>query len=177
MAEAHVYSNCRAHAHMTHPHICIFIMVIRVALNTLHLPSSVHTDCCSAENLAPNYHVSQQKTTMLQHEKTTNRQNIVRRRCRQENKAEHNNLHVRDMVLMRNDKWSNKLSSAFSHKPIVVIDIRVTAVTAADDKHTVRRNTYRFKKVLDPVPCFKLKKLVVEKSMSLLGQSCRQHRL
>ena len=50
------------------------------------LPSSVHTDCCSADNLAPNYHVSQQKTTMtteqfmLQHEKTTNRQNRAKRR-------------------------------------------------------------------------------------------------
>ena len=50
------------------------------------LPSSVHTDCCSAENLAPNYHVSQHKTTMtteqvmLQHEKTTNRQNSAKRR-------------------------------------------------------------------------------------------------
>ena len=53
--------------------------------NTL-LPSSVRTDCCSAENLAPNYHVSQQKTTMttdqfmLQHEKTTNRHNSAKRR-------------------------------------------------------------------------------------------------
>ena len=50
------------------------------------LPSSANTDCCSAENLAPNYHVSQQKTTMttdqfmLQHEKTTNRQNSAKRR-------------------------------------------------------------------------------------------------
>ena len=59
------------------------------------------------------------------------------------------------MVLMRNDKRSNKLSSAFSHKPMVVTDVRGTAVTAADDKHTIRRNTSRFKKVLDPLPCFK----------------------
>ena len=43
MAEAHVYSNSRAHAHMTHQHICIFIMVIHVALNTLQLlPSSIN---------------------------------------------------------------------------------------------------------------------------------------
>ena len=91
------------------------------------------------------------------------------------NKAEHNNLHVGDMVLMRNDKRSNKLSSAFSHKPMVVTDVRGTAVTAADDKHTIRRNTSRFKKVLDPLQWFK--EMGVEKSMSLLGQSCRQHRM
>ena len=71
------------------------------------------------------------------------------------NKAEHNNLHVGDMVLMRNDKRSNKLSSVFSNKPMVVTDVRGTAVTAADDKHTIRRNTSRFKNALDPLPCFK----------------------
>ena len=38
---------------------------------------------------------------------------------------------------------------------MVVTDVRGTAVTAADDKHTIRRNTSRFKKVLDPLPCFK----------------------
>ena len=92
------------------------------------------------------------------------------------NKAGHNNLHVGDMVLMHNDKRSNKLSSAFSHKPMFVTDIRGTAVTAVDDNHSIRQNTSRFNKVLDPLPCFK-NKLVVEKSMSLLGQSCRQHRL
>ena len=59
------------------------------------------------------------------------------------------------MVLMRNDKRSNKLSSAFSHKPMYVKDIRGTAVTAVDDNHSIRRNTSRFKKVLDPLPCFK----------------------
>ena len=58
------------------------------------------------------------------------------------------------MVLMRNDKRSNKLSSAFSHKHMAVTDVRGTAVTAADDNHTIRRNTSRFKKVLDPLPCF-----------------------
>ena len=68
------------------------------------------------------------------------------------NKAEHNNLHVGDMVLMRNDKRSNKLSSAFSHKPMFVTDIRGTAVTAVDDNHSIRRNTSRFKKVLEPLP-------------------------
>ena len=38
---------------------------------------------------------------------------------------------------------------------MVVTDVRGTAVTAADDKHKIRRNTSRFKKVLDPLPCFK----------------------
>ena len=56
---------------------------------------------------------------------------------------------------MCNDKRSNKLSSALSHTPMVVTDARGTAVTTADDKHTIRRNTSRFKKVLDPQPCFK----------------------
>ena len=37
-----------------------------------------------------------------------------------------------DMVLMGKDKRSNKMSSAFSQKPMVVTDIRGTAVTAAD---------------------------------------------
>ena len=35
-----------------------------------------------------------------------------------------------------------------------VTDIRGTAVTAVDDNHSIRRNTSRFKKVLDPLPCF-----------------------
>ena len=59
------------------------------------------------------------------------------------------------MVIMRNDKRSNKLSSAFSHKPMVVTEIRGTAVTTADDNHPIRRNTSHFKKILDPLPCFK----------------------
>ena len=54
-----------------------------------------------------------------------------------------------------NDKWSNKLSSAFSHKPMVVTDIRGIAVTAADENHTIRRKPSRFKKILAPLPCFK----------------------
>ena len=69
------------------------------------------------------------------------------------NKAEHNNLHVGDMVLMRNDKPSNKLSSPFSHKPMFATDIRGTALTAVDDNHSIRRNTSRFRKILDPLPC------------------------
>ena len=36
-----------------------------------------------------------------------------------------------------------------------VTDIRGTAVTAVDDNHSIRQNTSRFKKVLDPLPCFK----------------------
>ena len=59
------------------------------------------------------------------------------------------------MVLMRNDKRSNKLSIAFGHKPMFVTDIRGTAVTAVDDNHSIRRNTSRLKKVLDPLPCVK----------------------
>ena len=96
------------------------------------------------------------------------------------NKAEHNNLHMRDMVLMRNDKRSNKLSSAFSHKPMVVTDARGTAVTAADDKHTIRAIASGEILLVSrrySIHCCVLKKWVVEKSMSLLGQSCRQHRL
>ena len=59
---------------------------------------------------------------------------------------------------------------------MVVTDVRGTAVTAADDKHTIRRNTSRFKKVLDPVPCFK-EMGGGEIDVPILGQSCRQHRL
>ena len=68
------------------------------------------------------------------------------------NRAAHNDLHVGDTVLMRNDKRSNKLSTPFSHKPMVVTDAQGTAITAADDNHTVPRNTSRFKKMLDPLP-------------------------
>ena len=53
------------------------------------------------------------------------------------NKADHNNLHVGDTVLTRNDKRSNKLSSAFSHEPMFVTDIRGTVVTAVDDNHAL----------------------------------------
>ena len=63
------------------------------------------------------------------------------------NRAAHNDLQVGDTVLMRNDKRSNKLSTQFSQKPMVVTDIQGTAITAADDNHTVRHsNTSGFKK-------------------------------
>ena len=68
------------------------------------------------------------------------------------NRAAHNDLQVGDTVLMRKDKRSNKLSIPFSHKPMVVTDVQVPAITASDDNQTVRRNTSRFKKMLDPLP-------------------------
>ena len=52
------------------------------------------------------------------------------------NKAEHNNLHGGYMVLMPNDKRSNKLSSTFSHTPMVVTDLRGTR------RYSSRRQTY-----------------------------------
>ena len=92
------------------------------------------------------------------------------------NKAEHNNLHVGDMVLMRNDKRSNKLSSAFSHKPMFVTDMyavppsqQLTTITRSGEILLVSRRY--------SIHCRALKKWVVEKSISLLGQSCRRHRL
>ena len=35
---------------------------------------------------------------------------------------------------------------------MVVTDVQDTAINAADDNHTVRRNTSRFKKMLNPLP-------------------------
>ena len=47
---------------------------------------------------------------------------------------------------------SVSVSTPFSHKPMVITDIQGTAITAADENHTVRRNTSRFKKMFDPLP-------------------------
>lgn len=78
------------------------------------------------------------------------------------NRATHNDLQVGDTVLMRNDKKSNKLSTPFSPKPMVITNIKGTAVTAANDKHTIRRNASRFKKMFKPLPVWN-KKVEIEK--------------
>ena len=103
-------------------------------------------ECVSAED-----NHNKEQAFMLQHEKTTKRCELTYADKR--NKAEHNNLHVGDMIIMCHDNMSNKLSSAFSHTPMAITDLRGTAVTAADDNRTIRRNTSRFTKVFDPLPC------------------------
>ena len=112
---------------------------------------------------------------MLQHEKTTNRQNSAKRRTPTKGRRLSTTICSWVMVLVCNDKRSNKLSSAFSHKPMFVTDIRGTAVTAVDDNHRSGKILLVSRRY--SIHCRALKKWVVEKSMSLLGQSCRQHRL
>ena len=42
----------------------------------------------------------------------------------------------------------------FCPKPTVIPDIKGTAVTAADDRHAIRLNASRFKKMFKPIPVF-----------------------
>ena len=124
------------------------------------LPSSVHTDCCSAENLAPNYHVSQRKTTvttdqfMLQHEKTTNRQNIDRRRMPTRGTRP-------STTLCTWETWSSCVTtSVLTSCPVHSVTnlwLWLTYVVPPSQQPTTitRSGEILLEKVLDPLPCFK----------------------
>ena len=128
-------------------------------------PSSVHTDYCSAENLAPNYHVSQQKTVhAAARENDKQAKQCQKTYADKRNKAEHNNLH--GLTSCPVHSFTNQCSSLTY---VVPPSQQLTTITRSGKILLVSRRY--------SIHCRALKKWVVEKSMSLLGQSCRQHRL
>ena len=145
------------------------------------LPSSVHTDCYSAENLAPNYHVSQQKTTMTaeqlmrQHEKTTNRQNGAKRRMPTKG------TRLSTTICMWGI-WSSCVTTrGLTRCPVHSATNQCLSLTYAIPPSQQLTTITQSGEILlvsrwYSIHCRALTKLVVEKSMSLLGQSCGQHR-
>ena len=116
---------------------------------------------------------------MLQHEKKTNRQNSAKRRMPTKGTRLSTTICTWDIIIV----WSSCVTtSGLTSCPVhsatnqclsltyaVPPSQQLTTITRSGEIPLVSRRY--------SIHCRALKKLVVKKSMSLLGQSCRQHRL